>query len=144
MESNTTASDGTAVATTPNATSAAMEDVEMTSPTNSPSVAKKRSSSKVPEHAPSEEPAVKKQRTSDDRRTTPSPSPNVDDLITARTYTEPLFDDEPTRLLKRSIAMVLSHVGFDSASKEALESFCAMTNSCMCLEPHGKHLMLIA
>ncbi|TAQ90067.1 hypothetical protein B7494_g1614 [Chlorociboria aeruginascens] len=40
-----------------------------------------------------------------------------------------LFDDEAQELLKRSIAQALEYVGFDGATPEAMESFCASVES---------------
>lgn len=40
------------------------------------------------------------------------------------------FEDDPHELLERSIALVLQHVGFQAASKEAMESFCAQVDTC--------------
>lgn len=34
--------------------------------------------------------------------------------------------------LQRSIALALDHVGFDTASEEAMESFTTMTETCQC------------
>jgi hypothetical protein len=42
----------------------------------------------------------------------------------------PIFNDEPTHLLERSIVLALEHIGFDGASKEALESFRGEVDSC--------------
>ncbi len=44
--------------------------------------------------------------------------------------TTPKFDDDPHRLLLRSIALALEHVGFEGASPEALEAFCAEAETC--------------
>lgn len=41
-----------------------------------------------------------------------------------------LFDDDPRRLLERSVALVLDHIGFDSASKEAMEALCCEVDTC--------------
>lgn len=40
------------------------------------------------------------------------------------------FEDDPRELLERSIALALQHVGFQAASKEAMESFCAQVDTC--------------
>jgi hypothetical protein len=47
------------------------------------------------------------------------------------------------QLLQRSAALVLHHVGFDSASKEALESLCAQASACMYPGRSIKHPILI-
>jgi trimethylamine:corrinoid methyltransferase-like protein len=41
-----------------------------------------------------------------------------------------VFDDEHIYLLERSIVLALEHIGFDGASKEALESFRGEVDSC--------------
>ncbi|KFZ02419.1 hypothetical protein V501_09568 [Pseudogymnoascus sp. VKM F-4519 (FW-2642)] len=94
---------------------------------------RKRSSSTQTARRPSEEPAAKKQRTSEAEEaitvTVEPPSTSWDDLITAVPYTKPLFAEEPQYLLERSAALILNHVGFDGASKEALESICAQASA---------------
>lgn len=42
----------------------------------------------------------------------------------------PMFNDDPIYLLQRSVALALQHVGFDGASKEALEALCAEAETC--------------
>ncbi|KFY27538.1 hypothetical protein V493_03434 [Pseudogymnoascus sp. VKM F-4281 (FW-2241)] len=104
---------------------------------NSPDAAslpsRKRSSSSQTTRRPSEEPASKKLRTAEAEETiiatAESPSTSWDDLITAVPYTKPSFADEPQYLLERSAALILNHVGFDGASKEALESICAQASA---------------
>ena len=144
----------------PNVAAAPLKpDVQMAAPIESYTpVPTKRSSSDRDDDADEAMTAAKRQRTTSPALDIPqqapqqvaaeaeprSPLPTVDDRITAVPYTEPLFDDEPTRLLKRSIAIALSHVGFDSASKEAMDAFCSEANSCMCMEPVNKRQLLIA
>ena len=41
-----------------------------------------------------------------------------------------MFDDDPHKLLLRSIALTCQHVGFDSASPKALEAFLAQAETC--------------
>ncbi len=41
-----------------------------------------------------------------------------------------MFDDDPRQLLERSIALACNHVGFEAASKEAMEAFCAEVDTC--------------
>jgi hypothetical protein len=41
-----------------------------------------------------------------------------------------MFDDDPHRLLLRSVALTLEHVGFTAASPEALEAMCAEADTC--------------
>ena len=49
-------------------------------------------------------------------------------------YTKgPLFDDDPRQLLLRSVALILQHVGFEGASKEALEALCGEVETCQYL-----------
>ncbi|KFY55395.1 hypothetical protein V496_07015 [Pseudogymnoascus sp. VKM F-4515 (FW-2607)] len=94
---------------------------------------RKRSSSSQTARRPSEEPVAKKLRTAEPEDATTvtaePPSTSWDDLITAVPYTKPLFAEEPQYLLERSAALILNHVGFDGASKEALESICAQASA---------------
>lgn len=131
------------------------DDVEMADARESSSPALvKRASSARDDNDKEEQASPKRQRTATPAQGTPrqpppevaprSPLPTLEERITAVPYTEPLFDDEPTRLLKRSIAIALSHVGFDSASKEAMDAFVAEANSCMCIEPLFKRMILTA
>lgn len=129
------------------------EAVTTSTPDASTTSSRKRSISSRSDGRASQEPASKRQRTSDTPENTspipipiaePQPQPESwDDLITARPYTKPLFDDEPMQLLQRSAALVLHHVGFDSASKEALESLCAQASACMYPGRSIKHPILI-
>lgn len=129
------------------------DDVEMADARESSSPAPiKRASSERDDNDKEKQASPKRQRTATPAQDTPrqstseaarrSPSPTLEERITAAPYTEPLFDDEPTLLLKRSIAIALSHVGFDSASKEAMDAFVAEANSCMCTEPVFKRMIL--
>ena len=131
------------------------DDVEMADARESSSPAPiKRPSSERDDDDKEKQGFPKRRRTATPAQDTPrqpmpeaarrSPSPTLEERITAVPYSEPLFDDEPTRLLKRSIAIVLSHVGFDSASKEAMDAFVAEANSCMCKEPVFKRMILTA
>lgn len=131
-------------------------DVIMTEPCGSSTPAPmKRSNSDRDDDEGGSPPASKRTRTASPSQDIPqkptpevgprSSSPTLEERISAVPYTEPFFDDEPTRLLKRSIAVALSHVGFDSASKEAMDAFCSEANSCMCMEPVlDKRRILIA
>lgn len=105
----------------------------VTTPDASSSTSRKRSVSSRSNASLSEEPASKKICTTNvqGNATTQSPPPSWDDLITAVPYTKPLFADEPFHLLQRSAALILDHVGFDGASKEAMESICAQATACM-------------
>jgi transcription initiation factor TFIID subunit 8 len=40
------------------------------------------------------------------------------------------FDDKPRVLLSRSVALALEHVGFDGASRQALEAMCDKVETC--------------
>jgi hypothetical protein len=85
----------------------------------------------TPEETPKETPKETPAETITVTAEPESPGPSWDDLITARPYTKPLFAEEPQYLLERSAALILNHVGFDGASKEALESICAQASACM-------------
>ena len=41
-----------------------------------------------------------------------------------------LFDDKPQKLLWRAIALALEHVGFDGASREAMQAMCDEVGIC--------------
>ncbi|OBT70584.1 hypothetical protein VF21_10389 [Pseudogymnoascus sp. 05NY08] len=114
--------------------SIASETNEANSP-NAPSLpSRKRSNSSQTALRPPEEPAAKRQRTAEPEEAITvtaeePPSTSWDDLITAVPYSKPLFAEEPQYLLERSAALILNHVGFDGASKEALESICAQASA---------------
>ncbi len=57
-------------------------------------------------------------------------TPPPEEVLKASVTTSTLFDDEPRQLLLRSVALALQHVGFASASPEALESLCAEVDEC--------------
>ncbi|KAL3425830.1 bromodomain associated protein [Phlyctema vagabunda] len=77
----------------------------------------------APDHDSLWNPSPKKQRiTSISSQTTPE-TPAADDE--AEVTESALFNQEPEQLLRRSVALALEHVGFDGATPEALESFCA-------------------
>ena len=57
-------------------------------------------------------------------------TPPAEDIITAIIDPRLVFNDEPSHLVQRAIALVLEHVGFDGASKEALEGFSAEVDPC--------------
>ena len=131
-------------------------DAVMTEPNQSSTPAPtKRSNSDRDDDEGDSAPATKRPRTASNSRDIPwkltpqveprSSSPSSEKRIAAVPYNEPLFDDQPAHLLKRSIAVALSHVGFDSASKEAMDAFCSEANSCMCMKPViDKRRILIA
>jgi transcription initiation factor TFIID subunit 8 len=60
----------------------------------------------------------------------PRTPPPEEESFVGNAIKETLFDDDPRRLLSRSVALVLQHVGFDGATKEALEAFCAEVETC--------------
>jgi len=41
-----------------------------------------------------------------------------------------IYNKDPQQLLRRSVALALDHVGFDGASKEAIEAVCAEADVC--------------
>jgi hypothetical protein len=64
---------------------------------------------------------------------TPPPEEDLD-VITPTKIS--MFDDDPHRLLLRSVALALEHVGFTAASPEALEAVCAEVDTCQyCMLP---------
>ena len=64
---------------------------------------------------------------------TPPPEKDLD-VITPTKIS--MFDDDPHRLLLRSVALTLEHVGFTAASLEALEAVCAEVDTCQyCMLP---------
>lgn len=121
-------------ASRPESVSSGIQDANSPDAPSLPS--RKRSSSSQTARRPSEEPAPKRLRTAEAEEaitiTAEPPTTSWDDLITAVPYTKPLFAEEPQYLLQRSAALILNHVGFDGASKEALESICAQASACMC------------
>lgn len=52
--------------------------------------------------------------------------------ITTVSDSRPSFNEEPSHLLRRATAIVLEHIGFDGATKEALESLCGEVETCKC------------
>lgn len=91
--------------------------------------ARKRSTLDESDGEPTAEPATKRRRIIKNGLQTPP----AEDAIMAVVDPRPAFNDEPSHIVQRAIALVLEHVGFDSASKEALESFCGEVDSCACL-----------
>lgn len=84
---------------------------------------------KRPSPSADDNPPTKRQRTESSSNTRPVEVPVVND------GTFPV--DEPQNqyyvnraALQRSLGLALQHVGFDSASKEAMESFTLMTETC--------------
>jgi hypothetical protein len=91
-----------------------------------PALARKRSSPEDDKEDVATEPKTKRRRVED--RGLPSPPPEDD--ITAVLDGRPSFDDEPSQLLRRAIALMLEHIGFTGATKEALEELCGEFDSC--------------
>jgi hypothetical protein len=75
------------------------------------------------------EPPAKRQRVIKSGLGSP-PAENYEERITATMDTRAAFDDEISHLLRRSIAVVLEHVGFHGASKQALEAISGEVDSC--------------
>lgn len=83
----------------------------------------------TPDEGDEEPPAAKRRRTEEYGLQTPP----AEDVITAVLDSRPSFNDEPSHLIRRGVALVLKHVGFDGATKEALEGLCGEVDSCKCL-----------
>lgn len=75
-----------------------------------------------------DEPSSKRQRT----ESIPASSQTIEKATPVAPTPEQsrMFDDDPHQLLLRSIALALEHVGFEAATPEALEAFCAQVESC--------------
>ncbi|TVY68931.1 Transcription initiation factor TFIID subunit [Lachnellula suecica] len=82
-------------------------------------ISRKRSTPSHSDDDISDEPLAKRARFSPVLPNTPPPEEALP-IKQAETH---LFNDDPDRLLMRSLALVLEHVGFDGATPEALESF---------------------
>lgn len=112
-----------------------VEDIASNAPTPSSEgtaiASKKRSTPDEGDEELAAEHAAKRRRTEDYGLQTPP----AEDVITAVLDTRPAFNDETSHLLRRGAALVLDHVGFDGATKEALESFCGEIDSCRCTFP---------
>lgn len=101
-----------------------------------PAVSRKRSSPVDDKEDVATEPKTKRRRVED--RGLPSPPP--EDVITAVLDGRPSFDDEPSRLLRRAIALMLEHIGFAGATKEALEELCGEFDSCKLTMQYRRNL----
>lgn len=86
----------------------------------------KRSTPSDSDEGSFEERVSKKRRISEDLPVTPPPEYYVNDSVNRVTT----FEDDPRQLLERSIVLALQHIGFDSASKEALEAMCSQVDAC--------------
>jgi transcription initiation factor TFIID subunit 8 len=66
-----------------------------------------------------------------------SPSPSIaleDEFELPVVATTEFFDDSPRLLLMRSAVLILEHVGFSSASPEAVEALCNEAESCQYID----------
>jgi len=87
----------------------------------------------TPSHSDDEidEPTSKRRRVEPALPQTPPP----EDVVSVNITKTLLFDEEPRELLIRTIALALEYVGFEGATEEALESFCAE------VETYAAHLL---
>ncbi|KAK2625764.1 hypothetical protein QTJ16_005076 [Diplocarpon rosae] len=69
-----------------------------------------------------EEPTTKRRRLESGLPHTPPPE---EESFNMNTQEHAMFDDDPHKLMKRSVALALEHVGFSCATPEAMEAFCA-------------------
>lgn len=74
-----------------------------------------------------EEPSSKRHRT--DSISASTQTVEKEPEIVKALHQSRMFNDDPHQLLLRSIALALEHVGFEAASPEALEAFCAEVES---------------
>lgn len=72
---------------------------------------------------------AKRQRTQSSSSAHSAESP-VAAILPTRIDGPPNFNEQHRMELRRAITLALGHVGFDSASEEALESFTHMTETC--------------
>lgn len=59
-----------------------------------------------------------------------SPTPVAEQMSLPTPPVAELFDDKPQKLLSRAIALALEHVGFDGASREAMQAMCDEVDIC--------------
>lgn len=76
---------------------------------------------------------AKRQRTASSSTPRSAESTVSDDFIATRVDGPPNFNEQHRMELRRAITLALGHVGFDSATEEALESFTHMTETCQSL-----------
>lgn len=83
---------------------------------------------------------AKRQRTQSSSTANSAESP-VAAVLPTRIDGPPNFNEQHRMELRRAITLALGHVGFDSASEEALESFTHMTETCQfaALSVHDRH-----
>ncbi|KAI9055769.1 hypothetical protein LZ554_000710 [Drepanopeziza brunnea f. sp. 'monogermtubi'] len=84
-------------------------------------VSRKRSTPSDSEDGHSDESSAKRRRVEVTMPHTPPPEENSQ----VNFHAAPMFSDDPHQLLTRSAALVLEHVGFSGAQKDAMEAFCA-------------------
>ena len=58
-----------------------------------------------------------------------TPPPEASEVV-LEVNKNPLFNDDPQRLLERSVALVLQHVGFEAADSDALNALCSEVDAC--------------
>jgi hypothetical protein len=95
-------------------------------------VSRKRSLDNMNDTEGSKGQEAKRRRIGESQRPTPSPTPEP--MVMAEIVTTPVFNDAPKQLLLRSCALALDHIGFDGASKEAMESLWGEVDSCRIYE----------
>lgn len=93
-------------------------------------LSRKRSSAEQSQEGASPIEPNSKRRRVDEPVKPRTPSPTPEPMVLAEAFTTPLYDDAPKYLLQRTCALALNHVGFDSATKEAMESFSAQIDTC--------------
>jgi hypothetical protein len=96
----------------------------------SASTSRKRSSEEVEQDYVAQETQVKRRRLEEAEDTRSLPSPPPEELGSAVLDESPSFDDEPALLLRQSIIVMLQHIGFEGATRSALEELCGEVESC--------------
>jgi hypothetical protein len=95
-----------------------MAPIELSSP-------RKRATPSSDDGSSIEEPPSKRIRSEPTLPNTPPP----EEFLNLSTQKNVFPDDDPRQLLSRSVALTLEHVGFDSASPEALEAVCSQVDT---------------
>ncbi|KAK6583140.1 hypothetical protein PZA11_004216 [Diplocarpon coronariae] len=85
-------------------------------------ISRKRSTTSQSDDDRPDEPTSKRRRVECDLPHTPPPE---EENFSTNTQENLMFDDDPHKLMKRSVALALEHVGFSGATPEAMEAFCA-------------------
>lgn len=86
---------------------------------------------------------AKRQRTQSSSTVQSSESP-IAAVSATRIDGPPSFNEQHRTELRRAITLALGHVGFDSASPEALESFTHMTETCQFAQFSRRHVIVAA